>query len=213
MYLHRHYRALKRKAAATGPDTMAFGRIWIAHRWLEGEAGKTVLPQALAALLHRVHSGRRFGWRINLSAALERYWLDADPTRRSVEWLRMLKRLKRQGEPRPLRLAPLHMDIHVDNLVNTNQGLRLLDWEYAGDGDIALELACLKQTAIDYSALLAAYARLVRLNLNDLIAAVERWRPWVLLLMASWYECRWQQTGQPQFLDLARAAWLSLRTR
>jgi thiamine kinase-like enzyme len=33
------------------------------------------------------------------------------------------------------------MDVHAGNIVHTEAGLRLIDWEYAGDGDIALELA------------------------------------------------------------------------
>jgi aminoglycoside phosphotransferase (APT) family kinase protein len=33
------------------------------------------------------------------------------------------------------------MDVHAGNIVHTKAGLRLIDWEYAGDGDIALELA------------------------------------------------------------------------
>ncbi|VFS54782.1 Thiamine kinase [Kluyvera cryocrescens] len=28
---------------------------------------------------------------------------------------------------------------------------------------------------------------------------VLRWRPWVLMLMAGWFECRGQQTGDEQF--------------
>lgn len=33
------------------------------------------------------------------------------------------------------------MDVHAGNLVHSASGLKLIDWEYAGDGDIALELA------------------------------------------------------------------------
>jgi thiamine kinase len=33
------------------------------------------------------------------------------------------------------------MDVHAGNIVHTPAGDRLIDWEYAGDGDIALELA------------------------------------------------------------------------
>ncbi len=53
----------------------------------------------------------------------------------------MLKRLRKAREPRPLSLSPLHMDVHAGNLVHSASGLKLIDWEYAGDGDIALELA------------------------------------------------------------------------
>jgi aminoglycoside phosphotransferase (APT) family kinase protein len=33
------------------------------------------------------------------------------------------------------------MDVHAGNIIHSESGLRLIDWEYAGDGDIALELA------------------------------------------------------------------------
>ncbi|MCZ5371456.1 phosphotransferase, partial [Escherichia coli] len=59
----------------------------------------------------------------------------SDPARRTVGWLRMLKRLRKEREPRPLRLSPLHMDVHAGNLVHSASGLNLIDWEYAGDGD------------------------------------------------------------------------------
>ncbi|MCX8976392.1 hypothetical protein NLN78_23615, partial [Citrobacter portucalensis] len=41
------------------------------------------------------------------------------PARRTPCWLRALKRLRKRGEPRPLRLGPLHMDVHGDNIVRT----------------------------------------------------------------------------------------------
>ncbi|WP_257896521.1 phosphotransferase, partial [Enterobacter chuandaensis] len=49
--------------------------------------------------------------------------------------------LRKTGEPQPIRLSPLHMDVHAGNIVHTPEGGRLIDWEYAGDGDVALELA------------------------------------------------------------------------
>ncbi len=42
--------------------------------------------------------------------------------------LQQLKQLQKNVEPRPLRLAPLHMDVHGDNIVVTSAGLRLIDW-------------------------------------------------------------------------------------
>jgi thiamine kinase len=69
---------------------------------------------------------------------LEQYWQQASPARRTR--LAQLKRLRKAGEPQPLRLAPLHMDVHAATS-STRRGRRLIDWEYAGDGDVALELA------------------------------------------------------------------------
>ncbi|MBA2816745.1 phosphotransferase [Candidatus Pantoea persica] len=62
---------------------------------------------------------------------------------RQREALLLHKLAPRGLTPRSLRLVPLHMDVHVDNLIAAGQGLHLIDWEYAADGDVALELATL----------------------------------------------------------------------
>ena len=53
-------------------------------------------------------------------------------------YLAMARVAHREGYP---EISPLHMDVHAGNLVHSASGLKLIDWEYAGDGDIALELA------------------------------------------------------------------------
>ncbi len=120
----RHYRALSQLPASLAPRALFYTPGWMAVEYLHGVVN-SALPDAdeLAA-----------------SPLLAQYWSCCDPARRTPFWLRRLKQLQKNGEPRPLRLAPLHMDVHGDNIVLTSAGLRLIDWEYAGDGDIALEL-------------------------------------------------------------------------
>ncbi|MWU82010.1 thiamine kinase, partial [Escherichia coli] len=38
-------------------------------------------------------------------------------------------------------------------------------------------------------------------------------RPWVLMLMAGWFEMRLQQTDDEQFIALANDAWRQLQTK
>jgi thiamine kinase len=102
------------------------------------------------------------------------------------------------------------MDVHAGNIVHTKAGLRLIDWEYAGDGDIALELAAVWIAPAAHRQLVTAYARLARIDERLLWRQVQRWRPWVILLMAGWYERRWQQTGDRQFITLADETWCQL---
>ena len=52
-----------------------------------------------------------------------------------------LKSVNSRASRRPLRLALLHMDIHGGNVIRHRDSLQLIDWEYASDGDVALELA------------------------------------------------------------------------
>jgi thiamine kinase len=128
--------------------------------------------------------------------------------------LRQLKQLRKQGEPQPLRLAPLHMDVHAGNLVHSAAGLRLIDWEYAGDGDVALELAAVwAEDEAQRQQLVAQYAQQAAVDPVTLQRQVRRWWPWVWMLMAGWFEFRWQQTGEQQFITLADAIWRRLQNK
>lgn len=210
--LSRLYRALKRMPDTLAPRAHFLDSGWLVTDYLPGEVKPALAPvPQLASLLYHLHHQRRFGWRLHLLPLLEEYWQHSDPARRTVRWLRALKRLRRLGEPRPLRLAPLHMDVHAGNLVHHNGGLRLIDWEYAGDGDVALELAAVWLADNEREALIHAYAREAAISPVALGHQVARWRPWVGMLMAGWYEQRWQQTGNRQFIALADEAWRQLR--
>lgn len=171
------------------------------------------LPEAdeLAGLLYHLHQQPCFGWRVSMLPLLEQYWQSSDPARRTLRWLRVLKQLRKRREPRPLRLGPLHMDVHGDNIVRTASGLRLIDWEYAGDGDIALELAAV--WVVDESQhrqLVNAYAQKAHIEPETLWRQVCQWQPWVMMLKAGWFEYRWQQTGERQFIRLADETWRQL---
>lgn len=213
--LARQYRALKRIPHGIGSIPVCLAQGWLIVEWLSGEV-KSELPslQTLTSLLYDLHHRPCFGWRISLLPLFDFYWQNALPARRSLQWLRLLKKLKQQGEPKPLRLAPLHMDVHAGNLVHQPEGIKLIDWEYAGDGDVALELAAIvAANNIESQPLIRAYAQLSHLSMATLSQQVERWRPWVTLLMASWYECRWRQTQDRTFITLADEAWSQLRDK
>lgn len=211
--LQRHYRALKRLPAGIAPKPYCLAEGWLFTRWLDGEVSLNLASLTeLTGLLYYLHRQPLFGWRISLAPLLDFYWQESDPKRRTLSWLRELKRLKRRKEPHPIRLAPLHMDVHAGNLVRQGERLGLIDWEYAGDGDIALELAAVQAAnTVDSEALLVHYATQASLCVEALRRQVSRWEPWITLLMASWYECRWQQTGEQHFITLADDAWCALR--
>ena len=211
--LHRYHKVLKQLPSGIAPRPYKLVEGWLLSYWLEGQPWAGPLPTSeLARLLHLLHRQPLFGWRVRVAPLLSYYWQQSSPTRRTAYWLVTLKHLLGMKEPRPLRLAPLHMDIHAGNIIQQKQGLGLIDWEYAGDGDIALELAtilaCNTFVSDDF---LSHYAHLAHLKWDQLHLQIMRWQPWVKLLVASWYECRWQQTKQPQFVTLADEAWQEMR--
>lgn len=70
---------------------------------------------------------------------------------------------RRAALPEPVRLAPCHHDLHHRNFIDDGERLRAVDWEYAGPGDPAADLAsCLGYHDLDagsIDALLAGYGR------------------------------------------------------
>ena len=103
------------------------------------------------------------------------------------------------------------MDVHAGNLVHSASGLKLIDWEYAGDGDIALELAAVWVENTDqHRQLVNDYATRAKIYPAQLWRQVRRWFPWLLMLKAEWFEYRWRQTGDQQFIRLADDTWRQL---
>lgn len=212
----REYRIL-RKLSVTGlaPEAIGYADNWLLLRWQAGECfSEAAFLQELLSITARVaqlHRQKLSGYRLRLLRLLEQYWQISRPERRRCCWLRALRRLQQQGEPQPLRLSLLHMDIHPGNIIRGQDGLTLIDWEYASDGDVALELAAIvlgnhlndtqQQQMIEY------YATLQKLDAMLLKRQMLRWRPWLKLLIANWYELRWQRGGEVLFYTLAEQAW------
>ncbi|MFL7888098.1 thiamine kinase [Enterobacter pseudoroggenkampii] len=214
-HFRRQFRALRRLPSDLVPAPRFFRQGWMAVDYLDGDV-KSALPDtpALAAMLYHLHRQPRLGWRITLYPLLERYWQQAAPDRRTPMWLAHLKRLRKTGEPQPIRLAPLHMDVHAGNIVHTPAGIRLIDWEYAGDGDVALELAAVwTESDAARQILIRDYAQVAHIDPAALRRQVRCWRPWVVMLMAGWFEMRYRQSRDKHFIALADDGWRQLQTK
>jgi len=206
------------------PRVRLFSAPWLVVEWLEGvpydEAlfGQPASVPALAVLVVGLQRLAPSGHRLNLPQQFSRYWQQIDRSRLTPDWLRLQRYFTCHPMPTPLKLAVLHMDIHAGNLIQGRTGLQLIDWEYAADGDIALELAALfrgnnwnQQQQQDF---LAAYHQAGgyqdRLRLQQ---QIRRWTPWIEYLMLMWFEVRWQQTGDKRYSDWAQPLREQLFTR
>lgn len=135
-----------------------------------------------------------------------------DPRRRSPALLRWHHHFQRIAQPDTLAWAPLHLDVHCENVLVTPQGsLLLIDWEYASDGDIGLELALLVRSngleGESQRRFLLAYQQLrPGFSLQALHLSVEQWLPWADYLILMWCEVCWHQTGQAAFLAAGTAS-------
>ncbi|MGK3140987.1 thiamine kinase [Pantoea sp. C2G6] len=207
----REFRLLRKlRATDLAPQPIAGNRHGIVLSWFPGEALDEARfsqqrPQ-IVALLQQLHRQPLTGYRLLLLPLLWRYWQLCP--QRHHRWLRALQRLTRQGEPQPLRLAPLHMDLHPGNVIQQAQSVRLIDWEYAADGDVALELAAVGASDPQHQAeWIKEYAAAMQLSAEQLAQQVRRWQPWLRLLMASWYQLRAAQQDDATLQQMARQSW------
>uniref|UniRef100_UPI0036D82BE8 thiamine kinase n=1 Tax=Photorhabdus sp. RM322S TaxID=3342825 RepID=UPI0036D82BE8 len=203
------------------PQVIAMDPHWLLLEWLPGhiieqnEFSQPDFLQKLAALLTTLHHQSLFGYPLQLRHQLASYWLQIDKARLTPRWLRLHKQFISSSMPSILKLSPAHMDVHCGNLLNTPQGLKLIDWEYATDTDIGFALATLFCTnhwdEPQQQAFLHCYCSQPS-GYRDrtlLTRQIKRWQPWVDYMFLMWFEVRWKQSGDPQFLALAQPLRLS----
>lgn len=217
----REYHILRKlNGSRLAPEAYGYADGWLLLAWRPGRSlSENELDGSLeqiTSLVGRLHQQPLSGYRLSLLQLLEQYWQLSQPRHKHCRWLRALRRLQQRGEPKPLRTALLHMDIHPGNLIVCQGRLTPIDWEYASDGDVALELAAIiASNALSeqqQARLIAGYAAQQKLNEIALRRQICRWQPWLRLLMASWYELRWQQSGEAIFSTLAAQAWQRVLT-
>jgi thiamine kinase-like enzyme len=160
-----HEASLAAARLGIGPEVVAFlePEGYLVTRFLEGEVGR-VTPEEAAPLLRRVHAGPAIPGRFDsfrvvdsyeatvrrLGVALPGGFAAAKATAAEIE--------RRRGgyEPRPC-----HNDLLAANFVHAGDRLWIVDWEYAGMGDPAFDLANFAVSneldAAGDEALLAAY--------------------------------------------------------
>jgi len=132
-------------ALGIGPEVVAFVEPegYLVTRFAEGEVGRVTVEDA-APLLRRLHMGPAIPGRFDSFRVVEAYgaiaqergvrlppgYESAKATADRIEW--------RRG---PVDLRPCHNDLLPANFIRGADRLWIVDWEYAGMGDPAFDLA------------------------------------------------------------------------
>jgi thiamine kinase-like enzyme len=139
-----HGASLAAAALGIGPEVVAFlePEGFLVTRFVEGETGRVTVPEA-AALLRRFHAGAAIPGRfdafrvVETYAALARERGVAAPPGYEVAQATADRIERRRG---PAELRPCHNDLIAANFI-AGERLWIVDWEYAGMGDPAFDLA------------------------------------------------------------------------
>lgn len=134
-----HIASLAAASLGIGPEVVAFlePEGFLVTRFVDGEVGRVSVDEA-AATLRRLHGGARIAGRFDAFRVVEAYAEIAG--RRGPEWAHVIARqieVRRTGAP----LVPCHNDLLAANFIHDGDRVWIVDWEYAGMGDPAFDLA------------------------------------------------------------------------
>ncbi|MGH2463369.1 MAG: phosphotransferase [Candidatus Limnocylindria bacterium] len=119
---------------------------WIDGRTMSNEAfAEDGMPERVAASLRRLHAGPRFLLDFDMFRLTERYLRVVDERGISIpagyrERVDRLPDLEAALRARPLPPVPCHNDLLAENYLDDGTNLRIVDYEYSGNGDPAFEL-------------------------------------------------------------------------
>lgn len=212
MSRQKEWRILNRfKQTQLAPQVIATTPNWLILSWVEGEI---LTPELyvnptnvikLADTISQLHNHSSTGYRLQLKAQFAAQWQQIDKKRLSPRWLVLQRNFIRKPLPTPLKLAPAHMDIHVGNVLLTSSGLKLIDWEYAADVDIGLSLATFFKANnwdLTLKQLFLRYYKGYQKH-QDIMTQIDKWSSWVDYMMLMWYETRWAQSADENYLVAA----------
>jgi thiamine kinase-like enzyme len=103
------------------------------------------MPGRIAATLRALHAGPRFLRDFDMLGLAEGYWAVIErrgfPVPPGYRARRpVIQEIGAALAAHPLPSVPCHNDLLADNYIEQDGRLRLLDWEYSGNGDPAFEL-------------------------------------------------------------------------
>ena len=134
-----HTASLAAASLGIGPEVVAFlePEGYLVTRFVEGEVGRVSVDEAATAL-RRLHSGTPIAGRFDSFRVIETYAEIAG--RGGPEWAHELaRRIEACRADAPL--VPCHNDLLAANFIHDGSSVWIVDWEYAGMGDPAFDLA------------------------------------------------------------------------
>jgi thiamine kinase-like enzyme len=140
-----HDASLAAAELGIAPDVVAYVEPegYLVTRYVEGEVGRAALEE-VAPLLRRFHGGRPIAGRFDSFRVVEAY---ADLARKHgvaipPEYAAAKETADRIEARRGLiELRPCHDDLLAANFIHDGTRVWIVDWEYAGMGDPAFDLA------------------------------------------------------------------------
>jgi thiamine kinase len=178
--------------------------------WLEGSVGQDPLTELeRVGTLAKIHSVDIHNKPIPLfsyTAKVDGYWHRLDSSFKTESREAIYHRYR--DPPSILHIEPVlcHFDLGDYNIVRTDQGIKVIDWEYAGAGDPRMDLAMtIDLGELNMPKAVANYCKLKAIeDIDSWLAGVNQWKPRNQMMAMLWYLLGYQLWQDDQYLQQAQ---------
>ncbi len=215
----REYRLLDAlKSSHFAPDPVFINEHGLLVEWISGELLSTPVHEfELIGMLARIHAVDVRNKPIPLfsyTSKVDGYWYQLQPKFKDSEYEKLYFKWRQLPVIAPVSPSLCHLDLGRYNLITTEQGLKVIDWEYAGVGDPRMDLAMTIETEqLDMPLAVANYCKIR--NIEDVgiwFQGVNAWKPHNQMMTMLWYLLGYQLWQDESYLQHARQLKLILNS-
>jgi len=178
--------------------------------WVEGQSltNELSFDSLLKAMIkiHSLDTSRVPVAPFNYTARVDHYWMQLNQQHQCEPYLSIYQRWRSAPSLADVGHTLCHFDLAGYNMVKTESGNKVIDWEYAAIADPRLDLT-LSIDVMEQKPLEAVY-RYCQLReiegVDDWVEGVMAWKPRATMMAMLWYLLAYQLWGDEQYLVQAR---------
>lgn len=197
------------ESSLLGPKAIHINDQGLLVEWIEGQSLTDTLSfDSLLKTMIKVHdvdTQRIPVAPFNYTARVDHYWMLLDSEYKVEPYASIYNRWRSAPSLADVGQTLCHFDLAGYNMVKTEQGNKVIDWEYAALADPRLDLT-LSIDVMGESPLEAVY-RYCQLRgiegVDDWVEGVMAWKPRATLMAMLWYLLAHQLWGDEQYLTQA----------
>lgn len=209
---HQEYQVLSAiELLNIGPKPVLLNDKGLLVEWLEGETLSDGLELdsllRTAISVHQVNTARIPLTPFCFTARVDHYWFQLDEQYRIEPYKSIYQELRSSPNIKGVENALCHFDLGGYNLVRNQQGIQIIDWEYAALADPRLDLTL--TIAVAQQPLLQSVYRYCQLrgieDVDTWVEGVQAWLPKSQMMAMLWYLLAHQLWGDASYLEEAEA--------
>ncbi|MCV5662379.1 phosphotransferase, partial [Escherichia coli] len=160
----------------------------------------------IAATIHQYHSSSIPVVPFSYISRIDHYWLELEGKYVGSEFETLYKQWRSEPSVEQIPLALCHFDLGCYNLVRGDQGVKVIDWEYASLADPRLDLTLILQiTDSPIEESVERYCQIRNIeNTSVWLEGVKAWQPRTLVMAMLWYLLAYKLWGDEQYLNSAQ---------